>query len=107
DLEANGVGAIEIAARLTVSVELSPRTARMVWPRIETPSHIGTLGCARPLEDAARIAFEQMIHWLEDEHGIPASEAYMLLGQIAEARCTQMVNPKYTFICKVAKRHLG
>ena len=26
----------------------------------------------------------------------------MLLGQIAEARCTQMVNPKYTFICKVA-----
>ena len=27
----------------------------------------------------------------------------MLLGQIAEARCTQMVNPKYTYICKVAK----
>jgi acetamidase/formamidase len=106
DLEANGVGAIEIAARLTVSVEVAPRPARMVWPRIETPDHIGTLGCARPLEDAARIAFEQMIHWLEDDYGIPAPEAYMLLGQIAEARCTQMVNPKYTFICKVAKRHL-
>ena len=27
----------------------------------------------------------------------------MLLGQIAEARCTQMVNPKYTYICKVDK----
>jgi acetamidase/formamidase len=107
DLEANGVGAIEIAARLTVSVEVAPRPARMVWPRIETAEHIGTLGCARPLEDAARIAFEQMIHWLEDDYGVPAPEAYMLLGQIAEARCTQMVNPKYTFICKVAKRHLG
>jgi hypothetical protein len=31
----------------------------------------------------------------------------MLLGQIAEARCTQMVNPKYTYICKVAKKYLG
>jgi hypothetical protein len=30
----------------------------------------------------------------------------MLLGQIAEARCTQMVNPKYTYICKVAKKYL-
>ena len=100
-------GAIEIGARLTVSVELAPRPARMVWPRIETPDHIGTLGCARPLEDAARIAFEEMIYWLEDDYGIPVPEAYMLLGQIAEARCTQMVNPKYTFICKVAKRHLG
>ena len=79
----------------------------MVWPRIETPTHVGTLGCARPLEDAARIAFEEMIHWLEDDYGLPAPEAYMLLGQIAEARCTQMVNPKYTFICKVAKSHLA
>jgi len=33
-------------------------------------------------------------------------EAYMLLGQIAEARCTQMVNPKFTYICKVDKRYL-
>jgi len=27
-------------------------------------------------------------------------------GQIAEARCTQVVNPKYTYICKVARDHL-
>ena len=53
-----------------------------------------------------RIAFEEMIYWLEDDYGIPAPEAYMLLGQIAEARCTQMVNPKYTYICKVDKRYL-
>ena len=49
------------------------------------------------------IAFEEMIYWLEDEWGIPAPEGYMLLGQIAEARCTQVVNPKYTYICKVNK----
>mgnify|MGYP003462203013 CR=1 FL=1 len=50
-----------------------------------------------------RLAFEEMIYWLEEEYKIPASEGYMLLGQIAEARCTQVVNPKYTYICKVNK----
>ena len=32
-----------------------------------------------------------MVYWLEESYRIPAPEAYMLLGQIAEARCTQMV----------------
>ena len=50
-----------------------------------------------------RTAFEEMVYWMEDEFGVPAPEGYMLLGQIAEARCTQMVNPKFTYICKVSK----
>ena len=39
--------------------------------------------------------------------GDAAPERYMLLGQIAESRCTQMVNPKYTYICKVNKSILS
>jgi acetamidase/formamidase len=103
DGECNGMGAIEIATTLTVRVSISPAPARLNHPRIETPTHICTLGCARPLEDAMRIAFEEMVYWMEDDYGIPAPEGYMLLGQIAEARCTQVVNPKYTYICKVEK----
>jgi amidase len=30
----------------------------------------------------------------------------LLLGQVAEARCTQLVNPKYTYVTKIAKRWL-
>jgi acetamidase/formamidase len=107
DGECNGMGAIEIAATLTVKVSLEKAPRRLNHPRIETPTHIGTLGCARPLEDAMRIAFEEMVYWMEDEWKIPAAEGYMLLGQIAEARCTQVVNPKYTYICKVDKRVLA
>jgi acetamidase/formamidase len=103
DGECNGMGAIEIASVLTVRVALQPAPKRMTWPRIETATHIATVACARPLEDAMRTAFEEMVYWMEDEYGVPATEAYMLLGQIAEARCTQMVNPKYTYICKVAR----
>jgi amidase len=103
DGEANGMGAIEIATVLTIRVTLAEAPARLNHPRIVTPTHICTTGCARPLEDAMRIAFEEMIHWLADDYDIPEPEAYMLLGQIAEARCTQVVNPKYTYICKVDK----
>jgi amidase len=103
DGECNGMGAIEIAATLTVKVSLEKAPPRLNHPRIETATHICTLGCARPLEDAMRIAFEEMVYWMEDEWKIPAAEGYMLLGQIAEARCTQVVNPKYTYICKVDK----
>ena len=34
-------------------------------------------------------------------------EMYPLLAQVAEARCTQMVNPKYTYICKISKEILA
>jgi acetamidase/formamidase len=106
DAECNGMGAIEIRGHLRIRVDLQPAPRRLLWPRIETPTHICTVGCARPLDDALRIAFEEMVYWLEETWRIPAAEAYMLLGQIAEARCTQMVNPKYTYICKVAKKYL-
>ena len=103
DGECNGMGAIEIAAHLTIRVEVVPRPPEMTWPRIETPTHICTIGCARPLEDALRTAFQEMVYWLSADYGLSHEEAYMLLGQVAEARCTQMVNPKYTYICKVHK----
>jgi acetamidase/formamidase len=106
DGEVAGMGATEISARVTFRVSLAPRPKRMSWPRFETPTHIGTIGCARPLEDAMRIAFAEMIYWMADEYGIPEPDAYMLLGTIAEARGTQAVNPKFTYICKVAKEFL-
>jgi amidase len=106
DAECNGMGAIEIRGHLKLKVDLIRAPRKMTWPRIETPTHICTIGCARPLDDALRIAFEEMVYWLEEGYGMPASEAYMLLGQIAEARCTQMVNPKFTYICKVPKKYL-
>ena len=106
DGECVGMGAVEIAAELRVKVRLSEAPARMTWPRIETPTHLCTVGCARPLEDAMRIAFEELIYWMEDDFGIPAPDAYLLLAQVAEARCTQMVNPKYSYICKISKEIL-
>lgn len=45
DGECVGMGATEIGVRVTLSVELRDKPARMTWPRIETDTHIATLGC--------------------------------------------------------------
>jgi acetamidase/formamidase len=100
-------GGIETRSVVTLRVDLAPRPAEMGWPRIETDSHLIAIGCARPLDDAFRIAVEEMVHWLVADYNITQPEALMLLGQIAEARATQFVNPKYTYVCKVARQFLA
>ena len=106
DGELCGIGAIEIRTRTTVRLDLAPKPQRMVWPRIETEEHIGAVACARPLEDAFRLAVEELVGWMVADHGFEPHEAVLLLGQVAEARCTQLANPKYTYVAKVAKRYL-
>jgi amidase len=107
DGELCGIGAIEIRTYTTVRLDLAPRPERMAWPRLETHEHIGAIACARPLEDAFRLAVEELVTWMVSDYGFSVPDAVMLLGQVAEARCTQLVNPKYTYIVKVAKRYLG
>ncbi len=107
DGELCGLGAIEIRTQTTVRLDLADRPARMHWPRFETAEHIGTIACARPLEDAFRLAVEELVYWMADEFGFAEHDAVLLLGQVAEARCTQVVNPKYTYVAKLAKRYLG
>jgi acetamidase/formamidase len=78
----------------------------MRWPRLETATHICAVACARPLEDAFRLAVRELVAWMVADHGHTVASALMLLGQVAEARATQIVNPKFTYIVKIAKRWL-
>jgi amidase len=104
DGELCGLGAIEIRTRTTVRLDLVDRPAALRWPRIETADHLGVVACARPLEDAFRLAVEDLVAWMAEDFGFAEHDAVLLLGQVAEARCTQLVNPKYTYVVKIAKR---
>ena len=55
-----------------------------------------TLGSARPMEDAARIAYRELTRWLVSDFGFEESEAYFLLTQAGRVRLGNMVDPKYT-----------
>ena len=76
------------------------------WPRLETDGYVMSTGSARPLEDAFRIAQWDLCTWLGEEHGLDPLDAYQLLTQVAESPVANVVDPNYTFVCKVAKRYL-
>lgn len=106
DGELSGFGAIEIRSKVTMRVDLAPRPAGMRWPRFDDGGHIGVVACGRPLEDAFRTAVEELATWLSEDYGYSLPDAVLLLGQVARARGTQIVNPHFTYVCKIEKRYL-
>ena len=106
DGEICGAGGIEASGIVRLRVELKPAPRNLKWPRIESATHIMVAAMARPCEDAFRHALEDLILWLEEEHGFSRGDAYLWLGQVLEARCTQFVNPTFTYVAKIAREHL-
>lgn len=98
--------AVETAALLRLRVEVMGRPPEMVWPRIVTPDRIFTVGSGRPAERAFRIAVSELIGWLGADYGLPPEEAVLLLGQVLQARATQVVNPTITYIAGVEREIL-
>jgi acetamidase/formamidase len=76
------------------------------WPRLENDEFIMSIGSARPMEDAARIAYADLVQWLVDSYDFDRWEAYMLLTQIGKVRLGNMVDPNYTIGASIAKRYL-
>ena len=76
------------------------------WPRLENDDYVMSAGSARPLEDAFRIAHTDMVQWMGEEFGLGAMDAYQLLTQVSESPVANVVDPNYTFLCKVRKEWL-
>ena len=53
-----------------------------------------TIGSARPMEDAARIAYRELIRWLVADFGFDELEAYFFLTQAGKMRVGNMVDPE-------------
>lgn len=98
--------ACEMTARTRLRVDLE-QGKTIDWPRIESPTELMAVGSARPLEDAARIAWVELIRWLAADYGFEPLEAYQLLTQAGRMRVGNMVDPQYSMVAKLDKRYLG
>jgi acetamidase/formamidase len=97
--------AIEGAMNVDITVDLIKGRATH-WPRIENSEAMITVGAGRPLEDAARIAFKEMVHWVSETTGLSEMDAYELVSQNAKAPIIQMVDPEYTVLVRIEKKRL-
>ena len=102
--EACGV-ALEISGKVTLTFELR-KNAPLAWPRIVSPTELMTVGSARPMEDAAKIAYKQLILWLESEHGYDRWDAYQLVTQAGRLYVGNMVDTYYSLVAKIDRSFL-
>ncbi len=97
--------AVEMDSTTVVQVDLI-KDWKIAWPRLENESFIMTIGSTRPMEDAARIAYRELVNWMVEDYGFDVYEAYFLLTQAGRMRVGNMVDPKYTLGASILKRYL-
>ncbi|ALP67487.1 MULTISPECIES: acetamidase/formamidase family protein [Paraburkholderia] len=97
--------AVEYQSTTTVRVDLIKKW-KIDWPRLENEDALMSIGSARPLEDATRIAYRELVLWMAAEYGFDKWDAYMMLSQVGKVRLGNFVDPKYTVGAMVAKHYL-
>lgn len=104
DGEIVGTG-IEISFDVQFTVRLV-RGKTIQWPRAENADAIMAAGNARPLDQCVQHATTEMVRWLQEDFGLDARGAHLLLGQCARYDLGNIYDPAYTMVCRVSKRHL-
>jgi acetamidase/formamidase len=97
--------ALEAALNVRLKVDLI-KGKTIAWPRIENDEYIMTTGSYRPLEDALRIAYKELVLWLINDYGYDMMDAYQLASQVGVVDVAQVVDPNYTVVAKISKKFL-
>jgi acetamidase/formamidase len=105
DGEVCGV-AVEYPTVTTITVDLI-KGWTIEWPRLEKEEFIMAIGSTRPLEDAARIAYRELIRWMAKDYGFDQWDAYMMLSQCGMVRLGNFVDPKYTVGAGIRRKFLA
>jgi acetamidase/formamidase len=97
--------AIEVPLRVRLKVDLIKRK-KIGWPRFENDASLMAVGDYRPLDDALRIAFTELVGWIHADYGLSEMDAYELLSKVARIHLVEMVDPNYVVIAGIDKRYL-
>ena len=76
------------------------------WPRFENEKEIMATGIYRPVDDAVRIAFTELVAWIHADYGLSNLDAYELLSKVGKIHLTEMVDPNYVVVASVEKKYL-
>jgi len=99
--------AVEGAFNTTLACERVDMDEAFDWPRFETDEVIGVIGCARPLDDACRIAVAGLVRWVLQLTALPLHDAHQLVTQCCRLRIGNLVNPSFSVLCSIGKTHLS
>ena len=94
--------AVETSLKGEIQVFLHKNQA-LEWPRAETPTHYMTMGLDADLDEAARIAADEMIDFLSETKGIDRETAILLCSVAMDMVVTQVVDGTKGIHAMIAK----
>jgi len=94
---------VPLLARVQVSVI---KNRKINWPQFENDNSLMTVGAYRPLDDALRIAFTELVDWIHKDYGLSSLDAYELLSKVAKIHLDEMVDPNYVVVASIDKKFL-
>jgi amidase len=97
--------AIEVPMKARLQLDLV-KGKHTNWPRFENEKEIMAAGIYRPVDDALRIAFTELVGWIHADYGLSELDAYELLSQVGKIHLTEMVDPNYVVVASVEKKYL-
>jgi len=97
--------AIEVPMHARIQVDLI-KGKKIAWPRFENDDYLMAAGIYRPLEDATRIAYTELIKWIHDDYGLSQFDLYELMSVAGEVSVSEIVDPNYVVIARINKKYL-
>jgi len=97
--------AIEVPMHVKIQVDLI-KGKKTPWPRFENDDYLMATGMGRPLEDATRIAYTELIKWIHDDYGLSQLDLYELMSVAGELQVSEIVDPNYVVVAKINKKYL-
>jgi amidase len=97
--------AIEVPMNVRIQVDLI-KGKKISWPRFENDDYLMATGIYRPLEDATRIAFTELIKWIHDDYGLTQFDIYELMSVAGEVSVSEIVDPNYVVVARINKKYL-
>jgi len=92
--------AVEVPMDVTLVVEVVTGISTP-WPRLETDQRYGSIGVARPLEDAYRGSHRRLVDDLCAMTGLDPLDALQLVSQVGMARIGNVVDAEYTVVALI------
>ena len=104
DGELNG-NALETSMDVEFTVDVIPGKG-IFSPRVESPTHIITMGLSGGLDDAFRRATQDMFTWLTEKYALTPSEIAQVLGTSAEYKVSEVADRNAGIVLMIKKERL-
>jgi amidase len=105
DGELNG-NALETSMDVEFTVDVISSKSLMT-PRVESPTHIMTVGLGGTLEEALRAATASLGQWLEQDYQLTPSEIAMVLGSSVEYTISEVADRNAGVAAKIRRDRLN